>query len=176
MSSQQLETFVVVGRIARPFGVQGWNHLTSFTDPPANILNYRPWAISRTSQDASDWLAIQDFRSQTRGNGLVVQLEGSTSRDIASRFVNRFIGTLRSTFPGVEADEHYCVDLIGTKVTSTDGKALGFISRISSNGAHEVLHVCDAESRDLLIPFIPSVLSSVKPGDEVQVHWQRDWS
>ena len=36
---------VVVGRIGAAHGVRGGVRVTSATQPPENILNYRPWLL-----------------------------------------------------------------------------------------------------------------------------------
>ncbi len=34
-----------LGRIGAPFGVKGWLHVDSYTDPPEALLEYREWAL-----------------------------------------------------------------------------------------------------------------------------------
>ena len=38
---------VVLGRIAGVYGVRGWVHVYSETDPIENILRYRPWHLGQ---------------------------------------------------------------------------------------------------------------------------------
>ena len=38
---------VIVGRIGAAYGVRGWVHVSSFTEPPENLLSYSPWLINQ---------------------------------------------------------------------------------------------------------------------------------
>ena len=48
MGGEQLEDrLLVMGRIAAPYGVNGWVHVTAYTELPENLLHYLPWHIYR---------------------------------------------------------------------------------------------------------------------------------
>ena len=37
-----------LGRIGSPYGIKGWVHVQSFTDPADQLLKYRDWTLDRT--------------------------------------------------------------------------------------------------------------------------------
>ena len=37
--------WVELGRIGAPFGVKGWMHVDSYTDPPDGLLGYPQWVL-----------------------------------------------------------------------------------------------------------------------------------
>ena len=37
--------YVEMGRLGRPYGVQGWSHVESWTDPPEALVGYRHWVL-----------------------------------------------------------------------------------------------------------------------------------
>ena len=39
---------VGLGRIGAPFGLKGWMHVASYTDPPEALLGFPRWDLSRT--------------------------------------------------------------------------------------------------------------------------------
>ena len=41
---------LVIGKVASPYGVRGWMHIYSFTDPITNILEYQPWLIGQENR------------------------------------------------------------------------------------------------------------------------------
>ena len=99
MQSNHSDTFVVVGRISRPYGVRGWNHLTSFTDPQDNLASYKPLALNSGKSETSAWQICQELEFRKTNRGLLVCINASNNREDASRYVNQLIGTQRSCLP-----------------------------------------------------------------------------
>lgn len=175
MQSPNTHSFVVVGRVSRPFGVMGWNHLTSFTDPPENLFQYRPWALQGEGSDDADWCVIENFDIQSKGNGMLVCFENSCSRDDATTYVNKLIGVPREVLPALKDDEHYWVDLLGSEVINLEAVRLGTVQDVVWNGAHPILLVRGRSASDLMIPLIPEYVRKVDPGSEIHVSWEQDW-
>lgn len=175
MQSTLTQSFVVVGRVSRPFGVKGWNHLTSFTDPPDNLLLYRPWALRREGDDVSDWREIKKFNTLLKGNSMLVCFETSNSRDDANKYVNNLIGVPRKVLPTLNKDEHYWADLLGLEVVNLDAEYLGMVDDVIWNGAHPILLVRGETTPDLLIPLVPEYVHRVDTGSKIHVSWARDW-
>ena len=176
MQSTITQSFVVVGRVSRPFGVKGWNHLTSFTDPLENLFQYRPWALRDERSDAADWSVVKDFSIQPKGNNMLVCFENSHSRDDAVKYVNKLIGVPREVLPALDDEEHYWVDLLGLEVVNTASEHLGVVQDVAWNGAHPVLLVQSQFEQDLRIPFIPEYIRYVHSGAKITVSWHRDWA
>lgn len=175
MQSTLTQSFVIVGHVSRPFGVKGWNHLTSFTDPPDNLFQYRPWALRGERGDASDWCVIEHFDIQLKGNGLLVCFKASKSRDDANKYVNQLIGVPREVLPTLNDNEHYWVDLLGIQVVNLEAKCLGVVNDVVWNGAHPILLVRGESPPDLMIPLVPEYVHRVDSGSKIHVSWARDW-
>ena len=47
------EEWLCAGRITGAYGIKGWVHIASFTDPKENIERYSPWQLGRQA-DQSD--------------------------------------------------------------------------------------------------------------------------
>ena len=61
-----------LGRLGRPYGVKGWSHVESWTDPPAALLRYRHWVLK--GPDGSRRPANrQGVRAQ--GSGIVARVD-----------------------------------------------------------------------------------------------------
>ena len=176
MQSTLTQSYVVVGRVSRPFGIKGWNHLTSFTDPPDNLFQYRPWALRSAQCDTADWCEIKEFDIRLKGHGLLVSFENSNSRDDANKYVNKLIGVPRDVFPTLGDDEHYWVDLIGVEVVNLEQECLGAVYDVAWNGAHPILLVRSASEQELMIPLVPEYVHKIASGSKIQVSWVRDWT
>lgn len=147
------ERRVTLGRVAGAYGVKGWLKVISFTRPEGNILDYPRWWIAK-----GEGFEAKLLEGRVHGRGLVAQISGTdgqpvTDRNIAEALIGSEIQVQRSELPPLQAGEYYWHDLIGLKVESEQGVALGEVTEVTSNGAQDVLVVNDAET-ERLIPFV----------------------
>lgn len=172
MGGEQLEDrLLVMGRIAAPYGVNGWVHVTAYTELPENLLHYLPWHIYRQG----NWQVVEIISGRHHGKGLVVQLKGSTDRDAAATLRGVDIGIYRSQLPPVDADEYYWTDLIGLQVIAKDDRVLGRLDHLLETGANDVMVV--KGEQEYLIPYIEGqVVASVDlVTREIRVDWDPDF-
>jgi len=137
---------VAVGRIGGVYGLRGWVHVQSETQPIENILRYRPWHLGERPQ------RFEPVEGKRHGKGLVVRLEGCIDRDQAASLVGAEIAVPREALPPAKADEFYWVDLEGLAVETTQGLSLGRVDHLFATGANDV--VCVKGERERLIPFV----------------------
>ena len=176
MSHVESQDYVVVGRVSKPFGLKGWSRITSFTDPPDNILSYGPWALARESKSESDteWDEVEDLQTKCQSGGFFARFGGCRSRTQAEAITGILIGVPRTTLPIPESDEYYWFELLGTKVVNLSGQALGCVDEVFDSGAHSVLRI-ETDSDDVMIPLVPEIIREVKPGEQILVDWELDW-
>ena len=117
--------WVELGRIGAPFGLAGWVHVASFTDPPEALLEYRQWRLARATGEVFA-LRLEDGRPH--GNSVVVRLQGIEDRDAAARLTGVTIEIERSALPPTGAREYYRMDLVGCTVHNTEGRQLGTVA------------------------------------------------
>ncbi len=158
---------VVVGRLGTPFGVKGWVHVSSFTDPPENLLAYRPWNLRRRS----GWQAVQVEAVKPHQKGFVALLDGVSDRDAAFAFNGAEIGVSSDVLPAPSPGEYYWKDLIGLRAERMDGALLGQVESLLETGAHDVL-VIKGERGEVLVPFVDAVVKEV---DIVAGRLVADW-
>jgi 16S rRNA processing protein RimM len=160
---------VVVGRIAGAYGVLGWVRVVSFTEPPENLVDYRPWLIGKgligKGLADADWQPVNPVACRPHGAGFVVQLRELASREQAQALTGRLIAVPRSALPSLDAEgEYYWRDLVGLTVRDPDGRRIGRVDHLIATGAHDVL-VIDTDGADdaastksggaqLLVPFL----------------------
>ena len=166
---------VQVGAVGAPFGVNGWAHVRSYTDPPSNLLGYAPWQLrGETGTNGAGWMPI-DVEAQRHGGGLIARFAGVRNRDAAAELRGRGIGVLASVLPVLEQGEYYWRDLIGSQVVNKAGVHIGEVQRLFATPAHDVLVVVD-DIGERLIPFVGEWVVGVFPGcQRVIVDWEADW-
>ena len=140
--------------------------LTSFTDPPDNLLHYAPWFLRRSG----GWRPVEVREIRAHGDGFVAALAGIEDRDAAQTVGGCEIGVPASSFSPPARDEFYWRDLIGLHVVNDDGAMLGTVARLIETGAHDVLVV--AGERERLIPFVRQFVTEVIPDRNLlRVDW-----
>ena len=161
---------VVVGRIQGPYGIKGWVHVASFTDPKENIQSYSPWQLGSQSKQ-EDWRGAEVETIRPHKQGYVAKLSGIDDRNDAEAIKGLLIGVSEANLPEPATDEYYWRDLIGTEVINTDGERLGKVTSLIETGAHDVL-VIDKEGTEILIPFHASYVLAVEmKAGQIQVDW-----
>ena len=132
--------WVELGRIGAPFGLAGWVHVSSYTDPPEALLQYAEWQLRRP---AGERQPARRLEGRVHGQRLVARLEGIEDRDAAARLTGATIEVERSALPPAGERQYYCVDLIGCAVENTEGRALGTVAYFIDAPAGAVMVVED---------------------------------
>ena len=164
---------VVIGQVGGPYGVRGWVHVLSFTEPPAGLLGYAPWHL-RLKREAGAWGAwrLHDREAaKAHGDGFVASFGRIGDRNAALRLAGAEIGVTADRLPSLSEDEFYWRDLIGLRVLNQHGEALGKVRRLMSNGAQDVLVV--GGEVETLIPFVSAHVVEVRLQEGcIHVHWE----
>lgn len=141
--------WVIMGRVAGLFGVQGWVKLISHTEPRIGILDYAPLYL----ETADGWQPVHLEQGRAQGKGIVAKFAGIDDRDAAAMLLDRALAVRREQLPAVAEDEYYWADLEGLRVVTLQGRELGVIHRLFETGANDVMVV--RGERERLIPFLP---------------------
>jgi 16S rRNA processing protein RimM len=151
--------------------VQGQLKLQSYTEPPANLLDYKPWILV---QDGREQLIEQPSGRQA-GQVLVVGLPGVTERDGAMALVGAEVFIERASLPKPAPGEHYWSDLEGLEVVTIEGTSLGRVSHLFATGANDVMVVKGERQR--LIPYLPErVVRGVDlEAGRIEVDWDPEF-
>jgi len=162
--------WIVLGRIAAPFGIKGWVKVQTFSDDPATLMDFESWRIGRGEQQMHYAVeAVQDH-----SNTLVAKLVGIDDRDAAYALRGQEISVTRSDLPPPQENEFYWSDLIGLKAVNHEGVELGRVDSLLETGAHDVLVV--KGTREHLIPFVAAFVGKVDvAGGTIEVDWGEDY-
>src|SRR5579885_46954 len=149
--------FVRIGRIAGIHGLRGG-------------LRFRPDNPETDSLSYLDSLAIQIgtelryFRlldAVPAGRGTVkVHLEGVADPNPAEALKGGTVMVRREDLPPPGTRQFYYFQALGCEVVLTDGRSIGTVAEIFSNGANDVMVVRDG-AREILVPVIEDLLRSL---------------
>lgn len=147
-----------MGRIGAPFGVKGWVHVESHTDPPDGLLNYPEWVL-RSARGERTTRKVAECR--VNGDRLVVRLDGTDDRDGAAALRGAVIEIDRAALPPPGERQYYQADLIGLPVRNTAGVELGMVRHFVDAPAGPLMVVQDARGREHWVPAVPRHLCKV---------------
>lgn len=170
MSSNEI---VVLGRLADPYGINGWLRLYPFGDDPLDWAEMPVWWIAR---EGEPWREIRLKGLKAHGDGLVVLLDGVGDRTAAEAMKGVLVGAPRDALPTTDEDEFYWGDLVGLAVINSADEKLGTVAGLIETGANDVLRVVADDGTERLLPFVAAVVLAVeKEAGRIRVEWGSDW-
>ena len=170
MSSNDI---VVLGRLADPYGIQGWLWLYPFGDDPLSWAEMPVWWIAR---EGEPWRECKLKSLKAHSNGVVVLLDGVADRTTAESMKGILVGAPREALPTTEKNEFYWTDLVGLAVINTADERLGKVVGLIETGANAVLRVLGEDNVERLLPFVSAVVLAVeKEAGLIRVEWGSDW-
>jgi 16S rRNA processing protein RimM len=137
--------WVELGRIGAPFGLAGWVHVSSYTEPPEALLEYREWALRPQSGERQSHRLAE---GHPQGERLVVRLEGVESRDAAALLTGAWVEVERAELPPTGDREYYRADLIGLEVENLEGIGLGRVAYFIDAPAGAVMVVQERDTAE----------------------------
>jgi 16S rRNA processing protein RimM len=167
-SDEATQALVIVGQLGAPYGVRGWQHIQSYSQPIDNILEYQHWFVEQKGQ----WVAFKVEAGRRHGQGLVVKLAGIEARESAALLVNAKIAVKREQFAPLAQDEFYWADLEGLAVQSQNGEPVGKVEYLYENANVPVMVIKSAE-KERHVPFV--MLDTVLAVDLVSKQMVIDW-
>ncbi len=161
--------WVELGRIGAPFGVKGWTHVESYTDPPERLLSYERWVLQRAGSDPRAWKLSE---GRVHGDRLVARLESVSDRDAAAALTGAVIQVDREDLPPTGEREYYRADLIGFEVRNLEGALLGSVAYFVDAPAGPVMVVRDLSVREHWVLATARHLRAVRLDQRlIQVDW-----
>lgn len=150
------ERWIELGQIGRPFGVRGWVHVRSFTDPPEGLLEQSTWNLRFPSGQRRMMKVIE---ARPQGDRLVARLEGVENRDSADALRGALIEVERAELPPPGDRRYYQADLIGLEVANLEGVVLGKVSHFVDAPTSAVMVV--RGEKEHWVPAVPDRLRRV---------------
>ncbi|MDD3816389.1 MAG: ribosome maturation factor RimM [Desulfocapsaceae bacterium] len=149
------ETYLLIGKVIEPHGLKGEIKIFSYAGQPENIRSYKKLFLVTLSGKISPAYSIEKCR--VKGKSAIVRLASVSDRNGAEAITGMGVLILKEDLPQPGQDEFYLYQLEGLTVVTVDGRRLGTVTNIMSNGAQDLLVVQD-NNEEYLIPILDSII------------------
>jgi 16S rRNA processing protein RimM len=144
---------IAIGKVRRPYGVRGEVKVEFLTDFPERFKDLKTVYI--------DGEPYTIERRRFVADGILLKFAGIDTPEDAAFLRNRLIEIPVSEAVPLPPDTYYYFQILGLKVVTTAGEALGEVVDIIVTGANDVYVVRSAGGREILLPAIEDVVKEV---------------
>ncbi|MDV3127226.1 ribosome maturation factor RimM [Mycobacterium sp. 21AC1] len=156
---------LVIGRVVKAHGVTGEIAVDVRTDDPDARFVPGLALRGRAKGGAERPFTIESVREH--GGRLLMRLVGVADRNAADALRGTLFVVDTAELPAIDdPDEFYDHELEGLRVVTGDGAAVGTVAEVLHTAAGELLAVnAEGDGRELLIPFVSAIVTSVSRAD-----------
>jgi 16S rRNA processing protein RimM len=147
--------FLLLGRVLRPHGVRGSLLLEPLSEILETIPEGSPIYLGPERRPAR-FLGLR-----RHGRLYRLQIAGCEDRDAAEAFRGMEVRVQVEETPPLPPGRYYHWQVIGLRVATEAGEALGEIRQILETGANDVYVVTTPDGSEILLPAITSVVRGV---------------
>ncbi|MBI1188150.1 MAG: 16S rRNA processing protein RimM [Alphaproteobacteria bacterium] len=150
-----MSALVAIGAIEGAFGVHGELRVKSFTADPEAITAYGPLL------DADGAVVLTPHALRPIKGGFALSAPEVQTREQADALRNTLLHVPRERLPAPEEDEFYHVDLIGCRVQTPSGDALGNVRAVHDFGAGDLLEIVASGRPSVFLPLTKAVIPTI---------------
>ena len=147
------DRYVLIGKVGKPHGLRGEVRLALYSGQPENLQFYSHLVLVASDGRLTQPLGLASCRPQ--GKGAIVGFESISDRDEAEKLVGMGVILDKNEIP--IGKDSYWFQYYGLAVKTVEGRMLGRIEHIFSNGAQDVL-VIRGGSQEYLVPILDSII------------------
>ncbi len=155
----KLTEYLNVGKIVNTQGIKGEVRVISTTDFPEE--RYKKGAVLTLFQEKKAPIQLTVKSHRKHKNFDLLSFEGHPSINDVEKYRDGILKVSKEETIELPENEFYYHEIIGAKVVEENGNELGKIKEILSPGANDVWVVQRPKKKDVLLPYIDSVVKTV---------------
>lgn len=149
------ESFILVGTVVKAQGLRGEVSIHALSGQPGSLGNYSTFTLVDPAGTLSPELRVQAFRLQKEK--AIILFDRVTDRSHAETLVGMGVLVAKADLPELADDEFYWYQLTGLAVRTVQGRQLGTMRSVFSNGAQDVMVISDGNS-EYLVPLCQGII------------------
>jgi 16S rRNA processing protein RimM len=146
--------YLIIGRVLKPFGVRGELKIEILTEFPERFASLRQVFLG----DDAKSFAVESARLHS--GAALLKLAGVDTPEAAAKVRAQLVYVAIEDAVQLPENQVYLYQLIGLRVQTRDGQALGAITDVLDTRANDVYIVSDG-TREILLPAIPDVVKEI---------------
>ena len=146
--------YLIIGRVLKPWGVHGELKIEVLTEFPERFASLRTVYLG----DDAKPFSVENTR--LHGKAALIKFKGIDRPEDADALRDQIVQVPREDAVKLPKGKLYLYQIIGLRVVTVDGEALGEITDVLDTGANDVYIVQDG-SREILIPAIEDVVKEI---------------
>lgn len=151
--------YLNVGKIVNTQGLKGEVRVVSQTDFPE--LRYKKGELLTLFQEGKESIHLIIKSHRKHKNFDILSFEGHLSINDVEKYREGILKIAQEQLTDLEENEYYYHEIIGLTVIDILGKEIGKIREILSPGANDVWVVQRTKKKDVLLPYIESVVKKI---------------
>ena len=148
--------YLIIGRVLKPWGVRGEVKIEILTEFPERFASLRQVFVG----DDAKLFSVDHARLLGGGKAALLKFKGIDSPEDADELRDQLVQVALEDAVKLPKGKLYLYQLIGLRVVTTEGDALGEITDVLDTGANDVYVVHDG-AREILIPAIEDVVKQI---------------
>lgn len=159
-----------VGKIVNTHGIKGEVRVISKTDFAEE--RYKPGnTLYLFAEGAAEPVKVTVSAHRLHKQFHLLQFKEMPSLNEVEHLRNMVIKVPEEDLGELEEDEFYFHEIIGCEVVSEDGELIGTVKEILTPGANDVWVVARKGKKDVLIPYIASVVKDININEKkIKIH------
>jgi 16S rRNA processing protein RimM len=149
------DRYLLLGKITKAQGLRGEVKIFLYSGQPENLADYPELVLVDISGKLSAPLAI--LKSRAQGKAAIVQLATVSTRTAAEGIDGRGVLLDKKYLPAIGDHEFYWHQYQGKLVVDVNGRLIGRVDRLFTNGAQDVL-VIETGKEEILVPVTKSIV------------------
>lgn len=159
--------FLEVGKIVNTHGIKGEVRVQSVTDFPE--VRYAKGSELVIERGKNDYLPVVVASHRVHKSFDLLTFEGYPSINDVEQFKNTMLLVDESLVPDLDENEYLVNDIIGAKVVDEENNDIGTLKEVLFLPANDVWVIKRQGKKDLLLPYIESVILDVNVDDKIIV-------
>lgn len=144
---------ILVGKVIRPWGIQGGIKIVSFSD---NSNRFSPGNFIYIEQEKYTILAVKEAK-----NNLLINLDIIKNITQAESLRGKLIKVYVKDTYALDSGNYYYFQLLDLNVFTESFQYLGDVKDIIKTGANDVYVVSSDDSKEILLPAISEVVLKI---------------